>query len=373
MSAALFYVPVEELDGRPHVLVDGATRAGSVLTLSHWPQSPTPAVLARDLSAQIVFAFLHTIGAEGATHPGRRRRSSAELAPAIAAYRRAEAVTNDHFDEDGLVSVLAMSDPEVALGQEELLVDVASCGDFGVVRSQTAARIAFAISPIAEEAAKAPVLAERPGSGSGLRYRAVLERAVELVEHPEHFSRYWEDQDAALTRSQEALRAGLVTIDEVPQVDLAVVARVAGAGGLGPDARGLVPDAGPAVSGAVPLHQVALHSATSASRILAFNEGRCELYLRYEGWVRYMSRKVPLRPDLEPLAEELSAAEPSGSQWVADGVGSLVSRMRPVADGETELDLNFVLQTVVAYLNRAPGAWDPFRQGGALIPTRERR
>src|SRR5271166_6532835 len=56
---ALPYVPVEELGDRPHVLVDGATRAGSVLTLSHWPQSPTPAALARDTSAQIVFAFLH--------------------------------------------------------------------------------------------------------------------------------------------------------------------------------------------------------------------------------------------------------------------------------------------------------------------------
>jgi hypothetical protein len=150
----------------------------------------------------------------------------------------------------------------------------------------------------------------------------------------------------------------------VPEVDLAVVTRVATSSGF---------DAGDALPSAVALHEVVLHSATSASRILAFNEGRCELYLRYEGWVRYVSRQVPLRPDLEALAEQLTAAEPSGSPWVADGVGSLVSRMRPVADGETELDPRVVLQKVVAYLKSAPGAWDPFRRGGALIPVGERR
>jgi len=350
------------------VLVDGAARSESVLTLSHWPQSPTPPVLARDLSAQIVFAFLHAARVADAPQVPearlRRRGSSADLSAAIEAAGVAEVVTNDHFDEDGLVSVLAMTNPDFALRHEELLVDVASCGDFGVARSQIAARIAFAISPIGEEAAKAPAPAERPGSWSGARYRAVLEKAVELVEHPEHFGRYWKEQDAALTRSQEVLRAGSVTIHEVPEVDLAVLIRTAGAGWF---------DAGSAAPGAVALHEVALHSATPASRILCFNEGRCELYLRYEGWVRYVSRKVPLRPDLEPLAAELSAAEPSGSRWVADGVGSLVSRMRPEADGETELDPKLVLEMVVAYLKSAPGAWDPFRQGGALIPVGERR
>ena len=147
---ALPYVPVEDLHDRPHVLVDGATRAGSVLTLSHWPQSPTPAALARDLSAGIVFAFLH---ASQGRLPRRSGRSSVAVRAAIVAAGRAEAVTNDHFDEDGLVSVFAMTEPEIALRNEELLLDVASCGDFGGVSSRTAARIAFAIGPLGEQAA----------------------------------------------------------------------------------------------------------------------------------------------------------------------------------------------------------------------------
>ena len=104
-----------------------------------------------------------------------------------------------------------------------------------------------------------------------------------------------------------------------------------------------------------------------------FNEGCCELYLRYEGWVRYMTRKVPRRPDLAPLAEQLNAAEPSDMRWAADGVGSIVTLMRPGHDGRTDLDPTVITAAVVDYLGRAAPAWDPFRVGEALIPAGEHR
>ena len=196
------YVPVEVLHDRPHVLVDGATRPGSLLTLSHWPQSPTPAALARDLSAEIVFAFLSRL--PGARRRACLRRSSAGVRSALQAAGRAEAVTNDHFDEDGLVSVFAMTDPEVALSNEQLLVEIASCGDFGVVGSRTAARIAFTIGPMGEQAAAEASRGGVPGEldprATGLRYQAVLERTAELLDHPERFRRYWQEEDAALAR-----------------------------------------------------------------------------------------------------------------------------------------------------------------------------
>jgi len=360
VNRTLAYVPVEELGDRPHVLVDGAARPESVLTLSHWPQSPTPRSLARDLSTEIVFAFLHA--ARGDAVSGKDRRSNAEIRSAIAAADLAEAVSNDHFDEDGLVSVFAMTDPETALRHEELLVDVASCGDFGVVRSRIAARIAFTIAPLGERGqelrAKQDGAATGPASWTGTRYQAVLEQIVELLERPEAFRRYWEERDAAFAASLEDLRTGLVRIDEVPHVDLAVVTRD------GPVARARA-EAGSAVA----LDEAALHSATSASRILAFDGDRCELYLRYESWVRYVSRHVPLRPDLAPLAEQLSSAEPTGIRWTADGVGSIVPRMLPEPDGRTDLDPKAIAEVVVRFLQSAPAAWDPFRRGGALIPS----
>lgn len=351
MVRALAYVPVEELEDRPHVMVDGAARSSSVLTLSHWPQSPTPRVLARDLSAQIVFAFLRLTSDEELAHV--RSQDGVELRSAGAAASRAEAVTNDHFDEDGFVSLLAMTDPEMALRHEDLLVEVASCGDFGVVRSRQAARIAFSIAPLGEEGAGAPPVGapDRPGSFSGARYRAVLERAGELVEHPERFRRYWEQSDAAYATSKKDLEAGRVVVEEVPELDLAVVRRMPNAGGL---------------------NDVALHSATAASRILVFDTEHCRLYLRYEGWVRFVSRKVPLRPDLGPLAEQLTAAEPGGARWEADGIGSLVTAMRSPTTG-TALAPAHVSGAVVEYLRNAPAAWDPFRRSSALVPLGERR
>jgi hypothetical protein len=314
--------------------------------------------LARDLSAEIVFAYLHALRGDELSQTarrsrGERRRSATELRAALAAGSRAEIVTNDHFDEDGLVSVFAMTAPEPALCHEELLTEVASCGDFGVVHSRQAARIAFSINPIGEESAGAPNGdSERPGSWSGSRYVAVLERFVELIEHPGRFRRYWEARDRALSTTLEDLTAGRVRIEEMPEVDLAVVRRPAGGAAL---------------------DEVAMHSATHASRMLVLDGGHCELHLRYEGWVRYVSRHVPLRPDLGPLAEQLSAAEPAGIAWAADGIGSLVTRLRPNNGSGSDLDPAAITRTVVEYLKHAPGAWDPFRLGGALIPTNERQ
>src|SRR5947208_2433644 len=93
-----------------NVIVDGAPQADTVLTLSHWPKSGSPREFAADTSAEIVFRWL------SAGRPGARG---------------AELVSNNHFDEDGLVGIYAAVDPERAMARRELLSDVARAGDFG--------------------------------------------------------------------------------------------------------------------------------------------------------------------------------------------------------------------------------------------------
>ncbi|MGH9172204.1 MAG: DUF6687 family protein [Acidimicrobiales bacterium] len=335
----------EDLDDRPHVMVDGAARRSSVATLSHWPQSPTPRWLARDLSAEIVLDYLRL--ASGASRPRIARRDRASLAALVASVALAEAVTNDHFDEDGVMSAFALVDPASALDEAALVAAAASCGDFGVVGDDRAAQVAFSLGPIAAAAG---------ATGTSDCYRAVLPVVGELLERPDHYERYWREDFAALQAGRDAIATGQVTLSDVAG-DLCVVKRVDASGALLPGAEG-----------GRPISEVAINSATKASRILSVDGDRCELTLRYEGWVRYVSRRIPLRPDLGPLAARLSELEPSGVTWLADPVGTIVGRLAPGGEGRTEIPADQVAAVVVDYLATAPPCWDPFRPGGSYVP-----
>ena len=83
-SPDLAYVPYGELGGRPNVVVDGSPADGTLLCLSHWPGIGSPAEFAADLSAQMAFRYLGAFD----------RHDGAEL------------VSNNHFDQDGLVAQL---------------------------------------------------------------------------------------------------------------------------------------------------------------------------------------------------------------------------------------------------------------------------
>ena len=67
------FVPYEQLAGIPNVVVDGSATESTVLTLSHWPGSRVDASLA---------------------------------------------VSNNHLDQDGLMGVWSMIDPDAALSAD---------------------------------------------------------------------------------------------------------------------------------------------------------------------------------------------------------------------------------------------------------------
>src|SRR5687768_13104944 len=97
------YVPYESLGTTPNIVVDGYGTKSTVLSLSHWPKSGTPAHLKADASAEIVLKWL-------------------ELGdPKV----EASAVSNNHFDEDGLTGVWSVLNPEKALARRDLIADVA--------------------------------------------------------------------------------------------------------------------------------------------------------------------------------------------------------------------------------------------------------
>jgi hypothetical protein len=330
------------------VVVDGSPAPGTVLCLSHWPGIGSPAPFAADLSAEMAFAYLDAFD----LHPG------------------ASVVSNNHFDQDGLVSVFAMTQPEEALSRRVLLVEVARAGDFAVTTRRDAARISMAISAFADPG-RSPLLAPSEstadvagaadaaadyGEWTEALHRSVLPRLMEMCDRPETYASLWEEEDATLTKSEDALARGFVTIEEVPDLDLAVIMvpardelRFAGGHRFG----------GTWVAG---VHPLAIHNASDRGALLIFEGNRPELRYRYESWVQFRSRAVRLRVDLAGLAERLNEEEGTGAaMWHAEAVSSLTPTLRMEDGAESRLEPERVRALVERHLRESPPAWDPYR------------
>lgn len=313
-----------------NVVVDGAPNAGTVLTLTHWPGIVQPSGLAADLSAQMAFKFL-------------RRGDDPH----------ADVVTNNHFDQDGVVGIHALVHPELSLAHETLLVDVAAAGDFATFRHREAARASMALHAYADEL-RSPIadqLVGRPyAEQCSALYEATLPLLLPMVLEPDRFRSLWADDDASLTASEQALADGRVTLTEHPQVDLAVV-HVA----EDEPSRAGHRFAHASVSG---VHPMALHNATECLRVLVVHGRRYRYVDRYETWVQYRSRLPLSRVDLRPLAEALTAAEPGSVTWSADAPSVLTPELTHTE--ESGLDEATVVDRLIAHLRRANPAWNPY-------------
>jgi hypothetical protein len=337
-SPDLRYIPYGDLAGQPNVVSDGSPTDGTLLCLSHWPGIGSPPEFAADLSAEMAFRYLHAFD----RHPG------------------AVAVSNNHFDQDGLVGVFALSEPDEALARRALLVEVARAGDFAVSASRPAARVSMVLSAYADPA-RSP-LGELPAdydATTALLYTELLGRLPELCDHPERQRALWGEEDATLRASEEAIASGTVKIEEVPDLDLAIVTVPERA----PDAGGHRFGGG-WVHG---LHPMAVYNATERGALVTRRGRRYELAYRYESWVQYRSRAVRPRVDLAPLAEALNAEEAAGGTWTAEHVSALTPVLSMAAPAgaadttESTITPDRFVALVEAHLRSEPAAWDPYR------------
>jgi len=317
------YVPWDDLRGQPNIIVDGFPADGTLITLSHWVGSGSPDEIADDLSTQIAFRYLDR--------------------PDL--HVPAEAVSNNHFDEDGLCGIYAVLSPSDALARREQIIDVASAGDFGVFRSRDAARVAFALMSYADED-RSPlgnsVFSQPYAAQSGALYTECLAKLPEMLAEPERFRVLWEEEDAWLARDEKCAESGAMSIVEEPDIDLAIVT---------------LPE-----NGAAPIeseadilgrHQGAIHNRTRMFRTLAMRGNRYIVRYRYETWVRYVSRPTMPRIDLAPLAAELTSRETSGAQWEFGGVENLTPQLRVKNGAESSLPPEAFVSTVTDFLRRA--------------------
>ncbi len=317
------FLPYAQIGSIPNVIVDGAGTEHTVLTLSHWPKSGTPAGLRGDTSTAIVFNYLDS--------------------PQF--HVNADAVSNNHFDEDGLVGIFAMIEPAMAEQHRDLLIDVSMAGDFGVFARREAARIAFTLSAYADADAsplpKSLFALPHPDLSSELYVRLLDVLPMLLTSVDDHRS-LWEGPDATLTASEALIENGTITIDERHALDLAVVRMPRELPGL------------------AQCHPFALHSRTACTRLLLAQGRRVEVQYRYEGWVQMASRRPAPRGDLSELGDELNHEEASEGHWVFDGVDQITPRLHLEGRGEPSISPDVIVSRVEHHLRTGPPAWDPY-------------
>ena len=309
----------------PNIVVDGSPNESTVLTLTHWPTIPQPAGMAADLSAEMAFRYLD---------------APVEHAPAAV-------VTNNHFDQDGLVGVHALVAPDTALPHRELLIDLAAAGDFGTYRDRRAARASMTISRFAERPH------EDYATFAARCYEEVLPLVLPMLLDGDRFREHWADEDQALTVSEQAVASGAVTFAERIDTDLAVFTLPPawvdrGGHRFGGEHYGW-------------LHPMAVNSATACVRLLLVNGRRYRYTDRYETWVQFVTRTPPRRVDLRPLAGELTALETGSARWSADEPGALTPTLEH--SDESSLDPPAVVATIERHLRTAVPAWDPYAKG----------
>jgi hypothetical protein len=312
------FVSYDDADTIPNLVVDGAAARGTVLTLSHWPKSGTPPALRADTSAEIVFNYLDTPGV----------------------HVDVEAVSNNHFDEDGLIGVFALTEPALAADRRALLLEAARAGDFGVSRSRQAARLAFVLAAYADPRSSPLPQSTFAGSHQAVTarlYREMLHALPHVMTHVEDFQSLWQAEDRAFEQTDRYIDAGVITIEPHDDLDLAIVR---------------VPADVPAP------HPMALHTRTPRSRLIVVHGASVELRYRYESWVQFVSRPIAPRIDLTPLAADLTEREVRG-RWVFDGVDQITPRL--YLDGaSTSIPVDTVIAAMEHALRTGPAAWNPY-------------
>lgn len=275
------FVPLHEVRGRPHIVVDGPYGEGTVLGLSHWPNGETPEHIAADTSAGIVARYL----------------DAAPSGPAI------DVVTNNHFDEDGLLAAFLLLERPPPGGIRERAIAAAEAGDFTTWTEPAAAWSAIALMAMAERPTTPfpDVLRALNRAGrhdpAGAITLALLPHVAGLLNDPDRYRRLWEPAWARVLGDMDLIDSGAATIEEVPDGDLTIVRADR------------------------PLSPFAVHPRITAMRVLtATSNGMFRLEHRYETWVRYVSRPLPPRIDLSVLSHRLAQIETRPGSWRFEGV-----------------------------------------------------
>jgi hypothetical protein len=315
------FQPYPQTVAVPNIIVDGPANASTVLALSHWAKSGTPGDLQADTSTEIVFKYLD--------------------APRFAV--ETDAVSNNHFDEDGLLGIFALLEPETAQPCRDLLIDASRAGDFGVYRARDAARIAFALGGLSDPDVSplpAAIFTLPYAEQTGALYAHALGLLPALLSNLADYRSLWQVDEAQLAHDERLLDNRIITIEERADLDLAIVR---------------------APATAARIHPFAINSRTSCARVALVQGNQFAFQYRYESWVQMASRRPLLRVDLSMLAEELNREQVLPGRWQFDRVDSITPRLHFEGGGASSLAAAEVLKRLEHALLSGSPAWNPYQ------------
>lgn len=335
LPAAVRYYPYSQLEDQPNIIVDGQAQRATVLTLSHWPWNSTPAGLLRDTSTEIVFAYLD--------------RPDLHVDTPL--------VSNSHFDEDGLLSMYGLVDPQNAMRHRELMIQTSRAGDFAIYTDPLAAKLSFVLaayfdpetSPLAPEVFSNSA----PAQVAGL-YTSMLRELPALLDDISSKRDLWQDEFEHLLLSEQAIADGRVVIDEVPELELAIVR---------------IPEDMPArkvrrylTRWQRSVHPFAVHNLTHCTRLVWIKGDSIEFQYRYESWIQLASRRPLPRIDMDGLARRLGTLENGGGTWEFEGINEVAPRLHHRGSCRSSISSDSFLELLCDWLRTQPVAWDPHKK-----------
>ena len=273
-------LPIRLVESRTEELqvsIDGAWNQPG-LNLSHWPGNATPLELKRDLSTEIVIAFQKLA-------PARRDELS----------RGCTAISNNHYDTDGICALFAARHPERALKIERELIDTARAGDFFQVPSERAFQIDAILTGLVDPE-RSPWRDRFAGLDDRARRELVMRDAVCVLDDivtgaVDRFDVLWRGALERLRSDRALLAAG--TRDDITHLDLCVFA-ARGAEAFDPGRH-------------------ALFGSTSADRILAIGERAGGATYRFligtRSWFDLVTPRPLARPSYAQLRHRLNELE----------------------------------------------------------------
>lgn len=319
MQSDNYYFSDYSSNNEPNILVDGSGNMYTVLTLSHWPRSPTPKELKADLSTEIVFNYLEK--------------------PEFHVTERA--VTNNHFDEDGLLGIFSLIKPDFALDHKKLLIDCASVGDFEKYSSQEAMKIVFTIRDKVNKAKAQTDPAIFKATTSDKQYRYFLDIIPDIIENIDSYSDHWRNQFNLEQELEHFVSTDNVSIQNFDRYDLTVIELLSNDHSI--EKCRLLP------------YLLAFNTKVNNYRVLVKQDQQYRFYYRYESWVEVVSSKPFPRINLTDLCSSLNEHE-KNLIWKFNDWDELYTKRNKKSD----LSLEDLLQQVFNFFDQNKRPWNPW-------------